>query len=683
MTQAYITRLLIATSALSMLPCAAFAQEASGSDDAIAREIVVTATSSVRAGKTDVPVLETPQNIQVLSSALLEDQGSRLLDDALRNVAGVSSGGVARAFDLFRIRGFDASSSTYVDGLPRGVAINVELAGIEQVEVIKGPSSGLYGRGSAGGLINLVSKRPQPGAFVTIEGSIGSYHSTNAMIDGGGPLDASGAIYGRVVANYRNDRSFIDFRPQTERLYIAPSLTWEPSSRTKITFLASLSKDWSELVPGQPAAGLVFAGPRGFYDRNLYIGDPANKGRLLQTFTTGGFDLSHEVSDSVTLYSRGRIADLDLSWLNLQQPLAYDPVTGIQSEFSQDYYEDRQIYGLDSGARITARTGAIEHRILAGVEYDGRRLWSQNFLGFAPGVNFDLYDPDYSVFVHQPRVESPATSSRSDAFGFYAQDNMKIGPATLLLGLRYDTVDLDGETVTAWSPNVGATVELDEGLAAFASFAKSFTPQAGLLDIDGEQIAPERGTQYELGLKYARGPITATMSIYDLTRSNVATGIPDAPGRYSVTGKQRSRGFEFDTQLSVLPGWQVVANYAYTDAEILADNILPVGDRVLGVPRHQFGLWNRYEFRDGTLRGLSFSLGGSYLSKQAGGVPNTYMLPSYMLINANVARRRGPVSVRMNVNNLFNKRYFQSAVGEYFVVSGAPRTAMLTLGLRY
>ncbi|AJP71198.1 hypothetical protein TS85_04290 [Sphingomonas hengshuiensis] len=648
-------------------------------------DIVVTGARAQTAGKSSVPLLETPQNIQVLSTTLLKDQGISLLDDALRNVSGVSPGGVARAYDFYRIRGFDASSYTYVDGLPRGLAINAELAGIEQVEVVKGPSSGMYGRGSAGGLVNLVSKKPRKDAFVTIEGSYGSFSSTNGLIDGGGTLNAAGNLYARLVVNYRDDKSFIDFNPGTERLYVAPSLTFEPSDRTKITLLASVSKDWSELIPGQPAEGLVYAGPLGYYDRHRYIGDPKNMGQIDQTVTTGGYEIAHRFSDAVSLYQRARITDLDLAWTNLQQPLVYDPATGLQTEYSQDYYEDRQIYGVDSGLEITADTGPLVHRLLLGAEYNGRRAKSESRLGFSPTVQLDLYNPDYSVFQYQARTSITHSTSRSDAFGFYAQDDIKLGRLNVRVGGRYETVDLGDDTQDAFTPNIGASFAIANGLNLYGSFARSFAPQAGLLDIDGNQIDPERGTQYEAGLKFAPGGrrLTATVAIYELTRSNVATAIPTAPGRYAVTGKQRSKGFEFDGQFEVMPGWQVIANYALTEAKVVADNTLPVGDWVLGVPRHQAGLWSRYELRDGNLRGLAFSLGGSHFSKQAGAVPNTYFLPAYTVVNGNVTYRTGPFSARLNVNNIFDKRYASSSSGTYFVVTGNPRIATLTLGVSY
>lgn len=679
-----LSRILQSTAlAAAILPIHAlpsFAQDSGSLADAI----IVTGERIKSAGKADTPLLETPQNIQVLSSALLKDQGISLLDDALRNIAGVSPGGVARAYDLYRIRGFDVSSYTYVDGLPRGLAINAELAGVEQVEVVKGPSSGLYGRGSAGGLVNLVSKKPVKEAFVDIEGSYGSFNSTNGLIDGGGSINESQSLYGRLVVNYRDDKSFMDFRPGTERLYVAPSLTWEPSDRTTLTVLTSLSKDWSELIPGQPAAGLVYAGPLGFYDRDRYIGDPENMGKILQTVVTAGYEFRHEISDDIALFQKARITDLDLAWLNLQQPLFYDPTTGIQTEYSQDYFEDRQVYGIDTGLSARLDTGAVSHNLIFGIEYDGRRADAESRLGFSPTVGLDLYNPDYSVFVYQPRTSISAFGSKSDAFGFYLQDDVKIGALTVRLGGRYDTVDLGAATQNAFSPTVGANYQVADGIAVYASYAKSFAPQSGYFDVNGDPVDPERGIQYEAGVKLSKGSrISATFSIYQLTRTNVATAIPSMPGAYSVTGRQRSKGFEFDGQFSILPGWQLLANYAYAKATILEDNVLPVGDWALGVPRHQAGLWTRYEVQDGPMRGLSGSIGGTSYSKQAGGVPNTYFLPAYTVVNANIAYRTGPMSVRLNVNNLFDKKYASSSVGEYFVVTGNPRTAMLTVGLSY
>src|SRR6185437_41417 len=498
--------------------------------------------------KGDVPLLETPQNIQVLSSALLVDQGANLLENALQNVAGVMTGGSARSFDFFRIRGFDASGFTYVDGLPRIVTINVELAGADSIEVVKGPSSVLFGAGSPGGLVNIISKRPTKDAFLDIEGSYGSFDSYEGLVDVGGPLNSQGNVYARLVTHYRDDKSYIDFHPDTKRLYVAPSLTWEVDQKTKITFLASRSQDWSDLIPDQPAAGLVYAGPLGYYNRSVYIGDPSHKGLIDETLSAVGYELKHEFNDSVSLYQNVRYSHLNLGWTRLYQPLSYDPTTGIQSEFGEDYYENEDVYSVDTGLNSRFSTGPISHQLTIGTEYEGLRDQSLVGLGFSPAILFNIYSPNYSVFTPQPRTFYNA-ATRSDAYGFYIQDTAKLwGPFDLTLGGRYDSVKIDSGAAakyTKFTPRAGLTYDFAPGLVGYLSYSRSFLPQPGDYDLSGNPVPPETGEAYEAGLKLALmdGRINSTLSVFQITRANVATAVPSSPSIYAVTGQQRSRGF--------------------------------------------------------------------------------------------------------------------------------------------
>ena len=200
-------------------------------------EVIVTGQRDRTATKSGVDLMRTPQNIQVLSGALMRDQNTSLLEDALRNVAGVQPSGYATGFDFFRIRGFDASDFAYLDGLVRETSANIELTGLDSVEVLKGPSSSLYGQGSPGGLVNLISKRPRRERFFDLELATGTDSYFKPAVDFGGALDSQGDVYGRLFAVYRREGSFVDHVKGIERVYVAPSLTWEMSGNTTITFL--------------------------------------------------------------------------------------------------------------------------------------------------------------------------------------------------------------------------------------------------------------------------------------------------------------------------------------------------------------------------------------------------------------------------------------------------------------
>ena len=663
----------------------AMADTTTGSTVDTLEEIIVTAGHVPLAPKTGVSLLETPQNIQVLSGQLLKDQGVTLLEDALRNVAGVMPDPYARGYDIYRIRGFDASAFTYVDGLPRGVELSIEPAALDSVEVIKGPSSVLFGSGPPGGLVNLVTKHPRQDTFVDAEISKASWGGYMPYLDAGTTFDRDGTVYGRVVALYRDEGSYLQFNPGVRRTYVAPSLTWEVSPDTKLTVLASISHERNELIPDQPATGLVLPNPNGSIDRTLYIGDPASPGRLKQDWDTVGFELRHTFSDQVSLYQNARVSYLDLDWLNLYQPLEVLPDQRTELEYSEDYAQKQENYSLDTGLNATFNTGVVEHTVNAGVEYDGLREHYSGALGYAPTIAFDLFDPNYSAFVYQPRTTPFAASTISNEFGLYLQDELHLTQQlTLTAGGRYDIVKINTVTNHSFVPRVGANYAVQPGIVPYVSFAKSFDPQAGYDDPAGNQLQPERGTQYEAGVKFATadGRANSTVSVFQVTRSNVAAQVP-GQFTYQSTGLARSRGIEFDGQFRLTSAWELLASYSYLQAIVLRDTVIPVGSLILNTPRNKASLWTRYVIPAGPLKGLGFSAGGSSYSRQAGDDANSFFIPGYTLVNANVSYRWGRYSLLANVNNVTNRDYMRGSLSSLLVVGGEPRNYRLTLGCTF
>lgn len=661
------------------------AAEPSGSDSGVLDEIIVTAQHVPMAAKSGVPLLETPQNVQVLSERLLRDQGVTLIEDALRNVAGVMPDPYARGYDFYRIRGFDASGYTFVDGLPRGVSLSMEPAALDRIEVIKGPSSVQFGAGPPGGLVNMVTKHPRPETFLDVQISAASWSGYMPFLDAGTSFNPSHTLYGRLVALYRNEGSYIDFNPGVRRLYLAPSFTWEVNEGTTLTVLAAVSRERNKLIPDQPAPGLVTPNPNGTYRRELYIGDPNDPGRIRQDWDTLGFELRHTLNEQVTLYQNARASYLDLKFLNLYQPLMLTDDQRGQVEYGQDYGEHRRRYSLDTGANATFDTGTLQHRLNAGVEYEGARDDSSGGLGFSPSITFDLYNPDYSVFVHQPRTVTSSAETASTVFGFYVQDQVRL---TESLGVtasgRYDVARTNGITEHAFVPRIGANYTLAPGVVTYVSYAKSFNPQVGYVDVGGKQVEPEKGTEYEAGLKIATadGRANSTVSVFQVTRSNVATQVPGGFS-YQTTGEQRSRGIEFDGQFKLTSSLEMLASYSWLKAQVIEDTVIPIGSWIASTPRNKASLWMRYVIPAGAMSGLGFSAGGSVYSKQAGDDTNTYFIPSYELVNANVSYRRGPYSVLFNVNNVLDEKYIRGALGSLFVVGGEPRNYRLTLGYTF
>ena len=648
-------------------------------------EIIVTAQHMTVVPKSGVPVLESPQNIQILSERLLKDQGVTLLEDALRNVAGVMPDPYARGYDFYRIRGFDASGFTFVDGLPRGVALSMEPAALDRIEVLKGPSSVLFGGGPPGGLVNLVTKHPRRESFLDLEISAASWGGYMPYVDAGTTFNQDQTVYGRLVALYRSEGSFIDFNPGVRRLYVAPSVTWDITPQTQLTVLAAVSRERNELIPDQPAIGFILPNPNGRFRRELYIGDPKDPGRIRQDWDTVGYELRHTLTDRVSLYQNARASYLDLKYLNLYQPLTFLDDQRTELQYGEDYGERRRRYSVDTGLNAMFDTATVQHKLNAGVEYEGANDDSAGELGFAPTIGLDLYNPDYSVFVRQPRDTPFGGATLSTTFGFYVQDELRpTDRLAFTIGGRYDVVRINGITDHAFVPRVGSNYTLLPGVVAYVSYAKSFNAQAGLLDTQGGQLLPEKGTQYEAGIKVAsaNGGASSTVSIFQLTRTNVANQVPGGFS-YQATGEQRSRGIELDGQFKLATNWEMLASYSYLDAFVKADTVIPVGNLIPSTPKHKASLWMRYVIRTGVLSGLGFSAGGSIYSRQAGDDANSFFIPSYTLVNANVSYRKGPYSVLINANNVLDKDYVRGALGTLFAVRGDPRNYRITLGYSF
>lgn len=655
--------------------------------------VVVTGEHPVEALKTSSPLIETPRNIQVLSSGLLEDQGALLLEDGLRNVAGVMPGGYYAGFDYFRIRGFDASGFIYMDGLKldTNVGTNIELFGAEQVEVAKGPSSSLYGGGSLGGLVNLVSKRPRAETFATISAAGGSFGTYQANFDGGTVLTDDGTLYGRLVATARRDGTNIDIANGLQRYYVAPSLTWAPDSATTLTFLSSYQHDNIFMGMPLPARGFILPDVNGQIPTSRFVGEPGNSNKLNGTRTSLGYELHHTFTDWISVRQNLRYTFTNTRWSNIMYPSSIDSDdenARVLSVYPFSLTENTQIFGVDTAAEAHFATGAISHTITAGVDYfrdnDSSIYHQIDYSDPASYLQIDLYNPVYTTALPaQPDVAQSLT--HIDNVGLYVQDHVAWGNLALTAGLRWDRANTTSgyagvntpATSYAVTPSVGATYAIWPGIAAYASYAESFQPQSGT-QFAGGTIAPERGHQYETGFKFSLldNKLNATASLYQLTRANIATSDAAHPGFSVVTGEQQSQGFELDSQAILMPGWEVIAAYTYVDAKVTRDNVYPIGNHPQGVAPTELALWTKYTLQDGPLKGLGAMVGGYFYASQWGDLPNTFRLPAYQLVDAGLSYDFGQYSLQFTVKNLLDQRYADGAYNDIYVKPGLPRNVL-------
>lgn len=641
------------------------------------------------ATKTETSLLETPQAVSVVPRSLLDDQGARKLDDVLKNVAGVTPGGYYSDWDYYRIRGFDASFTTFWDGFRGDYGKNAELFGLERVEVIKGPAASLYGQGPLGGLVNLVSKHPRPYTFADAYFTIGSYNFYEPAIDLGAPLNQAKTVYARLNALYRDQESFVDY-VHKRRVFLAPSLTWEIGPDTTLTFLTQYVHDSDRLAFPLPAKGTVLPNINGDISISRFVGDPENSNEVEQWRGRVGYEFRHQFNQIFSLRHNLYASRMWQNWDHILYPSSLDADERTLYRYPYGYRETLDQLGVDTALEAQFTTRSIQHYVIFGVDYyynrsasTTRQIDYADFPGSYPAL--DLFDPQYGAPL--PAFASVTKSrTNSELVGLYMQDQVKFfDRLTLTLGGRVDFSTNEGESVDAFSPRVGVTYELLPDVALYANYSESFDPQWFSTNAAGKPVDPETGENFEVGLKTALldGRFNSLLALYQLTRQNVATANLSTPDPFDsvVSGEQRSRGVEWENALQLSPGWDLTFAYTYNDAEITKDNTLPVGARLQGVPEHAFSAWTKYTLQHGPLKGLGFGLGGRYYTEQEGDstYSNPFKLPAYGIMDAAVYYERDSLRLQVNINNALDERYFVGSYNDLYVLPGEPLTTRATL----
>lgn len=645
--------------------------------------------------KADIPLLETPQAVSVVTGSLIKDQHATKLDEALRNVAGVSTGGYYSDWDYYRIRGFDASFNTFWDGLRGDYGMGAETFGLERVEVIKGPASSLYGQAPLGGIVNLVSKRPQADRWSEFGFTAGSFNSLQGTVDLNAPLyTAPGGvgIDGRFTGLYRDEDSFID-HVDRQRLFLAPSMTFHLGEDTTLTLLSQYTRDTGVFAMPLPAKGTVLSNPNGDIDISRFLGLPGGSNEIDQSRLRLGYELTHRFNDHVSLRQNLSYSQMNQEWDDVLYNSSLSADGKSMSLYPYSYDETLNRVGVDTALDLTFDTGNIHHLLTFGTDYyfDHSSGNNQQIDYSDPNsyVSIDLFHPDYHFTLPGYATFSHSVSG-SESLGVYLQDHAKLtDQVTLTLGGRYDQSEdrTTGANEESFNPKVGVTYEFIPGVAAYANYSTSFEPQWYSTDANGTPVSPEEGENIEGGVKYRllNDKLTGMASIFLLTRSHIATADLATPNPFdsTVSGEQRSRGFEFENAYEPVAGLQISAAYTYIDAEVTEDNSIPEGTRLPGVPENAFNAWVKYTIQDGPLEGLGFGLGGRYYSSQGGDQMDSFELPSYGLLDAALYYQKDNFSAQLNFNNLTDKRHFVGSYNDLYVLPGEPFNVAASVGWKF
>lgn len=666
-------------------------------EDAADDEIVVTGAgrsyrvpNSTTGSKTDTPIRDLPFSVQVVPQELLQDRRVESVNEALRTVAGVTPDNPSTsAFEGVTIRGF-TGRNIIRNGLrdDTNVTNRVAIPNIEQIEVLKGPAGALFSQGGPGGTVNIVTKKPLSIPRYTIDATIGNFDTYAGSIDFTGPLNDSKTLLYRFVAGAYSSGTFIDFFDRRS-FVIAPTLTWQISPETKLTLEGEYTIAEQPNARGLPAKGTVLPNINGRLPRDRFIGEPEDELDKNDRYALRlGYTFEHQLSPNWQFRNAFRASFLRTPQNSLFPSALLDDERTLERGLFSTKDQSQDNYIIDTNVVGTFKTGSISHKLLLGVDFnlDIYAASNQQFT-LAP---IDIFNPVY----RQPRgellAEFPREPFTTTSLGIYFQDQINLLPnLKLLLGGRFDFVgqEIDfidgtesGQTDQAFSPRVGIVYQPIEWLSVYASYSRSFLQSVGTA-FDNTLFKPERGTQYEAGIKadFLDRRLSTTLAFYQITRSNVLTADLLNPNFSIQTGEQRSRGIELDIAGEILPGWKIAAGYAYTEAEITADNTFAVGNRINNVPENAVSLWTTYEIQSGALKGLGAGLGLFYVGQRQGDLDNSFQVPSYTRTDASLFYRRDNFRIGLNIENLFDVRYFETAESPLRVYYGAPFTVRGTI----
>lgn len=628
------------------------------------------AKNTTTGSKTDTPLKEIPQSVSVITRKQLDDRQPEQLEDSLSYLAGVtpSPWGIDDRFDQCLIRGFDlCTSAIYRDGLPQKVidfsGFKIEPYGLERIEVLKGPSSVLYGENEAGGMVNAITKRPTDKPIYDGFLSYGSFNTVEAGLDVGGPIDDAGVWSYRLTGLVRNGEIETDYS-RNDRIFVAPALKWQPDAQTSLTILANYQ--WDRLTPIQ-----FLPAQYGNLPRNFFTGSPdfdrfdANHGSI-------GYQFSHEFDDHWTVRQNLRYSQQETDYRQLYYgewlggPDMINDHTMSRTLFTVD--ETASLFNVDNQAEYKATFGAVENKLLFGLDYNRQSVDGQN--GYGEGPPLDTLNPDYSIPVTPPGLIIADRVQTIGQIGLYAQNQSKIADHWVLtLGGRQAWVDNTNQDRIgtgsydqkdhAFTGNVGIGYLFDNGLTPYASYAESFTTNIGQT-LANVPFQPSKGKQYEVGVKYEPTffPGYLTASLFDLRKTNVLTTDPSNPLGQVQTGEVRHRGLEIEANADLAFGLSATAAYTYLDAEIAKGD--DAGNRPARVPEHQASLWANYEVGSGVLEGLSLGAGVRYIGASFGDNTNTVNVPGHTLVDAALRYKKNGWQAALNVSNLFDKTYYST-----------------------
>ena len=671
----------------------------------------IVAKRTATATKTDTPIEKTPQSISVVTREEMDMKDPSTVKEALNYTPGVfATRGSSETLDVISIRGFSASTGAntnqYLDGLKlqgdNYSESSMDPYFLERIELMRGPTSVLYGKSNPGGIVSMVSKRPTTEPLKEVEFQMGTDNLYQTGFDFSDALDDDGVYSYRLTGLGRSEDAQQTMVKST-RYAIAPAFSWRPDDKTDFTFLSNFQSDPDAGYYGWlPRVGTVVPytdanGNAHKLDTDFNEGEQDN--RMSRRQQQIGYSFAHAFDDTFTVRQNLRYTRLHTLYTSVYGN-GFTAPTQINRAFVRSD-EDLNSFTVDTQLQSAFATGAVDHTLLTGVDY--LRMRNDINADYGTANPIDMVEPQYgnaNVNINFPY----AVINRQEQTGLYAQDQAEWNHWVLTLGGRYDFAKTSTYTRSSGSLSEindqqftwrgGVNYLFDNGITPYFSYSESFEPVSGATK-QGKPFDPSRGKQYEAGVKYVPKdlPVTVTAAVFQLTKDKNLTADP-SDNAFSVQGGEiRSRGLELEAKAALTSNINLTAAYSYTDAEY-TDDTLYKGKRPVEVPRNMASLWADYTFHETALSGLTLGAGARYVGDTSSfyttgeNANGTFNVGSYTLVDATVkydlARVGMPGStVGVKVNNLFNREYVSSCYRDYACYWGADRQVVATASFSF
>ena len=695
-------------------------------DSSVGPDFSYVGLSSRTATKTDVAIGETPRAISIVTREQMDDRASISIADALQYTPSIQANyfGEDNKQDWFVIRGFkQANSGLYQDGTrlysSGFYSWQIDPFGLERVEILRGPGSALYGQTPPGGVINVISKRPQfDGGSGQFAIEYGTDDRKQISLDVNSEVNDKMAF--RLQALGRKNGSRVD-GVEAERIFIAPSLAYKFTDDTKITLLTSYQKDDSDpYLQFLPMEGTLTSNPNGTISDSTALGNTDWETFEREQISVG-YEFEHHFNDRTYFMQNTRYSQMDI---NLRQmyysqyvgdtALApYDPTRSsiIRQASTEEGTSDA--FNIDNRLIHKFTTGSVEHTLLTGIDYqsididskdyaadpiigDGNSLLPVPGVGNIPNPIFNVFDPSYStnVALLNPTTFAPldesdrqTTKTKNNQLGLYLQDQMMIADKwAVQIGVRYDDSQNKTHNTTTgaktkvdneeWTTNFGVAYLMDSGFTPYASYAQSFNPIIQL-DRNGDPAKPERGEQYEVGLKYQPRSFDGYFNIaaFEVSKENLARQVA---GQLTQIGEVRNRGLELEAVANVTEALTLIGNVSFIDSEITEDATSSnVGNTPSQIADQLASAWANYRFLNGPLDGLTIGAGARYVGDSYADNTETNKVSSYTLFDATLSYRIQDYKFQVAAKNLADKEYV--ATCDYYCFYGDRRNVIASV----